>query len=185
MQDRRDFFKSIAVLFAAATVDPEKLLLAGTDGSMPSPLPPPSLKELSRVPASLSELTQLIHAEMVKELKLGPWDSLQAARSGPHKIGEDGMVWQYGVDFELSRQDALLKDYDWINHAYVLPTAIMLAKAFTFKKATAFGQLANPPLGTGFDSAVVTGQKVSVRGLRGYDFYRDLPMVRFDTLFGV
>lgn len=176
MQDRRGFFASIAGLFAVATVNPSQAL----DPSFYSNRPDADLAMVPEtIKSQMMRLTEFMHAELVKQV--GHFPDV----GGESKISTE-FPHQFGIDFAPIHDDLKKLSDHQIKLRYVLPAMSRMASEIRHQKTSRFAHL---PLPSGIDEAVrVSGQGVSLRGLRAYNIGADGMEAgyycRFDVLFG-
>ena len=186
--ERRDFFKSIAGLFAVAAIAPAALL--SDEGSFYSNRPDANLAMIPKATKSdFVKLTQFMHGELLKQLPGGYPD----VPTGGQKMSPD-FPYQFGIDLDLQFDQVQKLSDDQITERYVLPAMTCMANEIKFKRAVKFAEL---PLPHGLDGACrVQGDGISLRGLRAFcltdgyeneqgEWITQLPhyVHRFDVLF--
>jgi hypothetical protein len=184
MQHRRDFFKSIAGLFAVAAVDPSLFLKSGPDAA--ARVVAPTILD------QFTMLTHYMHRELVNQLAGCNFQE----PDGERKMGTE-FPYQYGIDLDLSLDSIDNLPDEAIRQRYVLPAMTRMANEIIAKKATRFARLQLPP-DRDVQSCLVVRDAVALRGIRGYqmpfgytheetgeEIWCDGGWIhRFDVLFG-
>lgn len=162
MQDRRDFFKSIAGLFAVAALDPKALLAPPPkSGAAIAAMSKAATIQHDRQRHDFAKLTRFMHEELIKHLP-GGYPDVSSGRQGlspdfPH---------QFGIDLDLRFREMQGLSDAAITDRYVLPAMTRMANEIKCLNAAKFAEL---PLPMGIDAACrVSGNGVSLRGLRAF-----------------
>ena len=172
MMERRDFFKSIAGLFAVAAIDPASLLKPQARDLL-------EMARASSLPLSfqtqLHMLTHYMHKELVAVLPGFP----EIGDTRGAKLGDE-FNKLLGIHFCPEVKD-LHQDDEFMRLAYVQPMVRTLEREIRRSQAVRFGKLPHP---YGVDiSAIISGQGISLRGIRAFDIVNYRFICRFDTLF--
>ena len=178
--ERRDFFKSIAGLFAVAAADPIKALEGSLYTRADMDLPILSPAKASELQRDFTKLTQFMLAELRKQLP-GAYPTVAPAQ----KVGPE-FPYHFGVDLQLVEENIASMTDEMITERYVLPITALMANEIKFNKAARFADLPLPYVG--IDAACrVHGDGISLRGLRAFTFGDDETpphyIHRFDVLF--
>jgi hypothetical protein len=183
VQNRRGFFKSIAGLFAVAVVAPATLLYKELPAYLPDTGPALGSYGALQAQRDMQRLTNYIHSSIVESLRLAPGPTLLPV--APEGRVSPAFPYQLAVDFDIKPEDIARLDDEMLHERYVKPITSMFVSEINMKQAYQFSEL---PLPHGVDAACrATGDGISIRGLRAFDFggpTHDPGWVhRFDILF--
>lgn len=167
MLDRRAFIGTLLASIAGTAISPASILWR------PSPeaaavVDPKALLSLHQLTVEFARrLSQHVNGQIVDGSLLGQ-TGLRDQFS--IQMGFPAEVDRYGIDSDR----------------YIKPAVDLMARKLQLSRATRFGQLpllANL-LPDGCQAALVTGNGVSVRGVRLYDPVDDIDTLRFDVVSG-
>jgi hypothetical protein len=175
MQTRRSFLGTLmASIVGTAFVPSELLWVPSPEKGLPIVSPDAFL--------TLEAITREAARRLAQRIALPVTTAVRGDQLGDvqgHRIGDAGMTGQYGVDLGVLPSE--LAEHGLSAERYIAPAVACLAEAIKRQGWDKFGELALP---MACDSARVTVDGVSVRGIMAYDTYSDQTLLRLDVIGG-